>query len=185
MSCGKLGDIPTLQENCTLSCEDKTGALDACKFDPCACSVAGDVCGSSFPDTCRYEAQSIYSCKTATALPEKKTACTVKEVCVKSPAGPACTPEDCICKDDVGHCGSTFVDACSLKKDTLYKCAIGSLPTVDHDCAPGICSANIVAGLAVFRATAIDSCIDQCACKESNVLVSIIFCKLSCYLCAK
>ncbi|KAG0071862.1 hypothetical protein BGZ90_012103, partial [Linnemannia elongata] len=171
MSCSKLGDIPTLQENCTLACETKENAPDVCKFDPCACSAAGDVCGSSFPNTCTYEAQSIYSCKAAAVLPEKRAACAVKETCLKSPAGPVCTPEDCLCKDDDTHCGSTFVEACNLKKETLYKCVKGALPTADHDCAPGICSANIVASLAVFRAEAIDSCIDQCACKEANVPV--------------
>lgn len=176
MSCSKLGDIPTLLENCTLTCETKENAPDVCKFDPCACSAVGDVCGSSFPNTCTYEAQSIYSCKAATVLPEKKAACAAKETCLKSPAGPVCTLEDCFCKDNDTHCGSTFVDACNLKKETLYKCVKGALPTVDHDCAPGICSANIVAGLAVFRTDAVDSCIDQCACKEANVPVSIFIC---------
>ncbi|KAG0273044.1 hypothetical protein BGZ95_011155, partial [Linnemannia exigua] len=169
MSCGKLGEDPTLQVNCTLSCETMPDAPDVCKFDPCACPTAGDVCGSSFPSNCTYEINTVYSCDVAFALPEKKVTCGEKEVCLKSPAGPVCTPEDCICKDDDTHCGSTFVDACKLEKNTLYKCVKGELPVVDHDCGLGTCSANVVTGLAVFRAAAVDKCLDQCACKEANV----------------
>ncbi|KAG0372196.1 hypothetical protein BGX24_000583, partial [Mortierella sp. AD032] len=171
MNCGKLGVDPTLQVNCTLACEVKPDAPDVCKFDPCACSAAGDVCGSSFPATCTNETNTVYSCAVASALPTKNVTCADKEVCLKSPAGPVCTPEDCICKDNDTHCGSTFVDACKLEKNTLYKCVKGELPVVDHDCGLGTCSANVVAGLAVFRAAVVDTCLDQCACKEANVPV--------------
>ncbi|KAG0357597.1 hypothetical protein BGX24_006171, partial [Mortierella sp. AD032] len=171
MACGNLGDVPSIKENCTLSCTQQPGP-DVCTLDPCACTMVADICGGSFPSTCGLDKNSVYSCAADKALPQKKMTCDESsKVCLETPTGPTCTTPDCICKDDDTHCGSTFMDTCNLKKDTLYKCVKGQEPTVDHDCAPGICSANVVTDKAVFRAAAIDKCIDQCACQEANVPV--------------
>ncbi|KAG0275843.1 hypothetical protein BGZ96_003585, partial [Linnemannia gamsii] len=168
MDCGNAGDVPTVKEECTLSCTKQPGP-DVCTFDPCACTKAGDACGSTLPPSCGYEKDSVYTCSAIKALPQKKSACESGKVCLETLAGPTCTPPDCICKDDGSHCGSTFVDACNLQKNTLYKCTNGRLPTLVKDCGAGTCSANVVKGTAAFRATADDKCIDQCACKEANV----------------
>ncbi|KAG0275506.1 hypothetical protein BGZ97_010282, partial [Linnemannia gamsii] len=56
-------------------------------------------------------------------------------------------------------------------KNSLYKCTNGSLPSLDKDCGTGTCSSNVVKGTAEFRATADDTCLDLCACKEAGVPV--------------
>ncbi|KAF9901398.1 hypothetical protein EC991_006197 [Linnemannia zychae] len=170
MDCGNAGEIPTVKEACTLSCTKKPGP-DECTFDPCACTKAGDICGSTFPDACNYEKESQYTCSANKALPVKKLACPTANVCLATPTGLVCTPPECICKDELSHCGSKFAATCGLANDTLYKCTNGQLPTLVKDCAPGICSANVVAGTAAFSAMADDKCLDQCACKEGPVTV--------------
>ncbi|KAF9926806.1 hypothetical protein FBU30_003684, partial [Linnemannia zychae] len=175
MTCDKVGDIPTIQENCTLSCEAIDGSPDICKQDPCACSIVGDVCGSSFPNECAFDAQAVYSCKTNSSLPEKMTDCATEQVCLDLPAGPICVSESCICMDDSSHCGSTFVETCNLKKDTLYQCSKGVPPEISHDCAPGICSANIASDTPVTRQGIDDTCIEQCACKDVGKVCASTF----------
>ncbi|KAG0265879.1 hypothetical protein BGZ95_003192 [Linnemannia exigua] len=170
MDCGKAGDLPTVKEACSLSCTKELGP-DVCNLDPCACTNAGDTCGSAFPDTCNYEKDSQYTCTDNKALPVKKNACLAANVCLVTPTGSVCTPPACICRDDLSHCGSTFAADCTLKSDTLYKCTNGQLSTVVKDCSPGICSANAVVGTAAFSAMANDKCLDQCTCKEANVPV--------------
>lgn len=172
MSCGEAGDVPAVAENCTLSCTKQPGA-DICTFDPCACTKAGDTCGSAFPETCNYEKDSQYSCSGNKALPVKKAPCPTSNVCLVTTTGSVCTPPDCICKDDGSHCGSTFAASCNLIKNTLYKCTNGQIPTMVKDCGTGTCSANVVVGTAAFSAMADDKCLDLCACKEANVPVSI------------
>ncbi|KAG0038609.1 hypothetical protein BGZ89_008016, partial [Linnemannia elongata] len=103
MSCGEAGDVPAVAENCTLSCTKQPGA-DICTFDPCACTKAGDTCGSAFPETCNYEKDSQYSCSGNKALPVKKAPCLTSNVCLVTATGSVCTPPDCICKDDGSHC---------------------------------------------------------------------------------
>ncbi|KAK3836152.1 MAG: hypothetical protein J3R72DRAFT_450980, partial [Linnemannia gamsii] len=166
--CGKVGDVPTVKETCSLSCTAQPGA-DICTFDPCACAKVGDVCGYSLDSTCGYEKTSVYTCGGNKMLPTKKDSCPTTTICLETTSGPTCTPQDCVCKDDGSHCGSTFIPACKLQTNSLYKCTKGVLPSSVTDCTPGICSANVVAGLAVFRAMADDTCLDQCACKEANV----------------
>jgi hypothetical protein len=174
MACANAGDIPIVNETCTLSCTAQPGP-DVCTLDPCACTKAGDACSGSFPDTCGLEKDTVYSCAGAKAPPTKKEACAAATVCLETPTGPTCTPPDCICRDDGSHCGSTFVSACSRNENTLYKCTNGHLPTLTKDCGVGTCSANVVKGTAEFRATADDICIDQCACKEAGVPVRVLW----------
>lgn len=173
MACGEAGDVPTVAESCTLSCTKQPGP-DVCTLDPCACTKAEDTCGSSFPDTCGYEKTSRYSCAGERKLPVKKDACPTDQVCLKTGTlAPVCTSPDCICKDDDSYCGSRYPAVCSLQSETLYTCTLNALPVPVRDCAPGVCSANIVAGTAVFSAKATgDTCVGQCACKEAGVAVS-------------
>jgi hypothetical protein len=171
MECENVGDVPTVKESCTASCEPQAGP-DVCALDPCACTKAGDTCGSAFPDACTYEKDTQYTCFSNKALPVKKAACPTANVCLVNSTGSVCTPPECICKDDAYHCGSTFAASCSLDSNTLYECTNGALPTLLKDCGSGTCSANVVVGSAAFGALADDKCIDQCACKEASVLVS-------------
>ncbi|KAF9934644.1 hypothetical protein BGZ65_003636, partial [Modicella reniformis] len=80
---------------------------------------------------------------------------------------------DCLCQDEITHCGSFFPKKCGLEPDGLYTCTTGLAPNLTQDCLPGICSANVADVLSVddtsfFKATADDFCIDQCACKQAN-----------------
>lgn len=172
MECKNVGDVPTVKESCTASCTAQAGP-DVCALDPCACSKAGNTCDSVFPDICNYEKDTQYTCSGIKALPVKKAVCPTANVCLVNATGSVCTPPECICKDDASHCGSTFAAPCNLDSNTLYKCAIGALPTLLKDCGPGTCSTNVVAGSAAFEALADDSCIDQCACKEASIPVSV------------
>lgn len=171
MDCANAGEVPTVKEACTLSCTKQPGP-DVCTPDPCACTKAGDACGSSLPPNCSYETEFVYTCSAIKALPVRKSACESGKVCLEISTGPTCTTPDCICKDDGSHCGSTFIDACNLQKNSLYKCTKGSPPTLDKGCGAGTCSANVVKGTTEFRTIADDKCLDQCACKEANVPVS-------------
>lgn len=175
MACGQAGDVPTVTETCTLSCTKQPGP-DVCALDPCACTKAGDTCGNTFPDSCGYDMNARYSCTGERKLPVKKDTCPTGNVCVKtSTLDPVCTSPDCICKDNDSHCGSRYPVICSLKSETLYKCTLNALPVPVRDCAPGVCSANIVVGAAVFTAMAAsDICVDQCACKVAGVPVSYL-----------
>lgn len=191
MNCANVGDVPTVKETCTLSCTVQAGP-DVCTFDPCACTTIGDVCGTAFPAKCNLKNTAIYSCSALKALPVKKVGCLGNAICFVQPAGPKCTLPDCICKDDNKHCGSAFFGACNMVSNTLYSCTTGALPIVVKDCSPGVCSGNVVSDASTagadmndtvvmadkptdFKATAADEfCIDQCACKESEVLVSAL-----------
>ncbi|KAG0248397.1 hypothetical protein BGZ95_008068, partial [Linnemannia exigua] len=168
MECTSSGDVPTVKEACTSSCTTQAGP-DVCASDACACTKAGDVCSQTFPASCGYKSETVYSCSGDKTLPVEKAPCKSSTVCLTTASGPTCTPADCICKDDGSHCGSTFVEDCGLQNNTLYKCTNGALPLATKDCAPGICSANVIKGTGEFRASADDKCIDQCACKEENV----------------
>jgi hypothetical protein len=172
MTCGGVGDVPTVLDNCTLSCTRQPGP-DICTVDPCACTKAGDTCGSIFPDTCNYEKNSRYTCSDAKALPANKVACASTETCQEAPTGAFCLPTDCVCKDDHAYCGSTFAPSCGLQNNTLYRCHAGAASTVAEDCGLGICSAN-VAGLPDSLTNLPDNfCIDKCKCTVADQTVSL------------
>lgn len=170
MLCSGLGDEPTAKENCTNYCDVKIGP-DECAFDPCACTLAGKFCGTSLPLSCGYVSSNIYTCEGNGTIPAPTPDCPAPQVCLETATGPVCTPQECICQDDSLHCGSTLDTRCNLANNTLYKCSTGLLPSVQKDCSPGVCSANIVANAASFLATADDSCVNQCACKVPGVAV--------------
>lgn len=173
MACGGAGDVPTILDACTLSCTKQPGP-DVCTLDPCACTKAGDTCGGIFSNTCGYENNTRYSCAGERKLPVKKDACPAGKVCLKTGTlEPVCASPECICKDNDSHCGSRYPAVCGFQSETLFKCTLNALPVPVRDCTPGVCSANIASGTAVFTAQAAsDICVDQCACKETGVSVS-------------
>ncbi|KAG0270841.1 hypothetical protein BGZ96_006160, partial [Linnemannia gamsii] len=87
MDCGNVGDVPTVKEACTLSCTKQVGP-DVCTLDPCACTKAGDACGSTLPPNCGYEKDSVYTCSAIRALPQKMSACEGGKGCFEIPTGP-------------------------------------------------------------------------------------------------
>ena len=157
MSCGAVGDVPTVTETCTSACQVKDGA-DGCALDPCACTSTGDFCGGTLPLNCGYDPKAIYTCLSNGTIAQEKQACPSSQVCFSAAAGPICTPQECICSDNSTHCGSALPASCNLLGNSLYTCTSGSLPNVTTDCTPGSCSG--------------DKCIDECACKVAGELVS-------------
>ncbi|KAG0257995.1 hypothetical protein BG011_003614 [Mortierella polycephala] len=91
------------------------------------------------------------------------------EVCIDVATGPNCTNPECLCADMLTHCDSTILTVCGLVNDTLYICTTNSLPVISKDCLPRICAVNVPA--------AANTCIGQCACKETGL-------QLNCGLCA-
>jgi hypothetical protein len=195
MACGNAGDMPSVQEACTLSCTTQPGS-DICTFDPCACTTTGDVCNTAFPATCNLKTTAIYNCAALKAPPVEKVDCLGSGTCFVHSTGPQCTLPDCICQDDGKHCGSTFVGTCDMVSNTLYNCVTGAIPTVSDDCSPGVCSSNIVTDPSIvsigtkdtvimgarpqdFKAMATDDfCVHECACKEAGATVKYTRCFL-------
>ena len=163
MSCGSVGDIPSVQETCSSACEIKAGP-DGCALSPCACASTGDVCGDSLPLNCGYDPKAIYTCLSNGTIAQEKQACPSPQVCSLATTGPICTPQECLCSDNSTLCGSAHPPSCNLLGNSLYSCTSGNLPKATTDCRPGTCSG--------------DKCIDKCACQVAGELVSEI---LNCY----
>ncbi|KAF9916512.1 hypothetical protein FBU30_001299, partial [Linnemannia zychae] len=183
MHCEAIGKAPTVKETCTASCTIQSGPA-VCAFDPCACAVVGDVCGSDFPASCGFKTTTVYTCPAVKALPIKRQTCLGNAICFRQPVGPRCTLSECICKDNDKHCGSAFFGACNLASNSLYQCSTGALPVVIQDCSPGVCSGNIISDTNFvsigpnatlsnpkYKAMVDEFCVDQCACREGETFV--------------
>ncbi|KAG9062972.1 hypothetical protein KI688_004572 [Linnemannia hyalina] len=144
MACNNINDTPTLKKSCTASCTAQVGP-DVCALDPCACTKAGDTCGSAFPDTCNYEKNShLYKCvKGALPTPIKDcgtgtcSASVVEGASVdfSAMANDICI-DQCACKEaGVGVYGSVFNSIYAYNSKALMNCAkVGDVPTVKETC---------------------------------------------------
>ncbi|KAK3808768.1 MAG: hypothetical protein J3Q66DRAFT_80794 [Benniella sp.] len=172
-TCAGLDETPAEKTNCTSGCTESATGDDICT-DPCLCDGTNDRCGSSWPESCSLSGTSLYTCSAAGEAPQESTNCTFGCIQTTTGCNAVCGGgPDCLCKDDGTHCGTFFPEKCNLAPDGLYKCTNGMAPNETQDCAPGVCSANIVAAASVdgettFVATTDDFCVDQCASKESN-----------------
>ncbi|KAG0208518.1 hypothetical protein BGX28_000572 [Mortierella sp. GBA30] len=93
------------------------------------CSAIGDdpqllkICGSSFPETCRLDENSLYYCKHAGSKPVWHEKCKEgkcpegSSMCPKEPIDP-----DCLCQAAGTICGSLFPEKCNLDPEALYVC---------------------------------------------------------------
>ncbi|KAF9585019.1 hypothetical protein BGW38_004250 [Lunasporangiospora selenospora] len=129
------GNDPVSIEECTSkSCPSGS---NKCTEDPCACKSTGQICGSSFPDSCMLKTDWLYECE------EKKRPTPLLECPSKScPAGAnQCDPDPCICKKDQTQiCGSTFPSQCNLHNSSLYLCSgEGTSPAEIKECTSGEC----------------------------------------------
>ncbi|OAQ29267.1 hypothetical protein K457DRAFT_894951 [Linnemannia elongata AG-77] len=171
MDCTNMADVPTVKENCTLSCDKKDGP-DDCALDPCACTAAGDTCSNTFPSTCPYEKDSVYTCEGPRKLPTKKETCPSPQVCLVTPTGPTATAEDicidhCACIEaNVVVCASAFDPLCNYKAKDLMECTMaGDVPTVKESCTAS-CTVQPGPDICAF---------DPCACTKSGDICSQTF----------
>lgn len=139
--CDKIADVPTVVENCTLSCDEPTAT---CVIDPCACRKTGDTCSSSFPQNCNYEPNTLYTCSGPKALPQKNQACEDQQICIPIAGGNDICGQDRVC-DCVGTgdtCSSKFPPACNKTADSVISCPSGTETTCPSGCAGGICQSG-------------------------------------------
>jgi hypothetical protein len=169
------GAKPTIKENCKENqiCDQPVDQPAVCK-DVCKCTGTDTKCSSEFSPACKLP-DGVYNCG-ADGKPEKVEDCTAPDTCKQHTDGPKCTPEECICKDALKHCGVTFDAKCNLPANTLHSCTAGDVPKEEKDCNPGVCSSNNTPATdtkVTAPATGSDDfCIDQCACKVANEDVS-------------
>ncbi|KAF9282196.1 hypothetical protein BGZ88_011151, partial [Linnemannia elongata] len=122
----------------------KALAADTCAED-CACETADDlVCGSTFPERCGLEKQSLYKCTAIGAKPTDPQRCD-PNVCVAQPGLDSCdtTPplKECFCTDDKAICFKSLSDTCKkvfpadTPAETILSCSgKGAAPKVQETC---------------------------------------------------
>ncbi|KAF9428603.1 hypothetical protein BGZ94_001767, partial [Podila epigama] len=135
----EIGKRPVIEKVCESGVCKKGEKACSPPVDPCKCSKAGDICGSSFPESCKLEAASLYTCAAQGSTPIKKEECKSKS-CPKN--SDKCTPppvDPCLCAIDGKVCGTDFEASCGFDPDTLYQCKKGEKPTDGVKCDKGTC----------------------------------------------
>ncbi|KAF9411290.1 hypothetical protein BGZ94_001382 [Podila epigama] len=122
MKCGGMGEVPSVDQTCSLKCGQRNGVVD-CVLDPCACTKAGLVCSSGYPTDCKYEANIIMKCDGDRLLPTKDKACDADHYCATepNPVGTICKPL-CNCTGTVSACSTEFKPVCKLPPQGVFKC---------------------------------------------------------------
>ncbi|KAF9114009.1 hypothetical protein BGX27_000337 [Mortierella sp. AM989] len=180
-SCSGKGSTPSLQETCGGYCVPKDNAHSKCSStatpaSDCSCKDTDDHCGASFPSTCGFDPNSLYSCSNVGAAPLVTHKCA--DYCYKNPnsgldiCSDLPTQNSCECRDNHPICGSRFPPSCGFDQSSVYTCsAAGSQPT-----APVACSGGCVIDL-----SGADSCsttvppVDDCACIDASTTCGSAF----------
>ncbi|KAF9965321.1 hypothetical protein BGZ73_001492, partial [Actinomortierella ambigua] len=180
LSCSGLGTTPVVKEDCSASGSGtkvcaQTSNGTTCLPTECTCTSDDDACGSSFPASCKLDANALYTCSGAGAAPELKLNCaaTGVEVCASHSGDDVCLAPECTCTNTGTSCGSQFPDSCGYDDNSVFQCsAEGAAPEVQQDCGSGLCvsdtplvSAAFVDG--VFMAAAAQ-CVPPCTCPGSS-----------------
>ncbi|KAK3826753.1 MAG: hypothetical protein J3R72DRAFT_500810 [Linnemannia gamsii] len=143
-SCMTIGQKPTLLEICPLGgCVSIPAAIgpSQCRHGDCECAGTGQVCGSEFPLTCRYDSSSLYFCKGSGNIPVALHKCPTGE-CPRGATECPNPPIDdtCLCKSPGPICGATFDSSCKIDKTSLYTCgAKGDTPKLLINCESMSC----------------------------------------------
>ncbi|KAG0015499.1 hypothetical protein BGZ81_011644, partial [Podila clonocystis] len=140
ITCTGIGAMPIVNQTCTLKCNEQDN-WDDCALDPCACSKAGKVCSDAFPSTCKYDANTIYTCEGDRKLPTKNDTCTSDQFCATVPelVGALCKPL-CNCTGTATQCSSAFKATCKLPAEGVYKCTDAGTVEKVGDCqAADVC----------------------------------------------
>ncbi|KAG0036960.1 hypothetical protein BGZ83_003573, partial [Gryganskiella cystojenkinii] len=165
------GEDPVLKEECPVGCIgtvrdfvrrisaksafEVTEVMDKCTKDPCKCQEKGDVCGSTFPEECKFPKDNLYECSGDGATPAEKLTCSNKG-CVITTGDDVCS--SCLCLDGTPTCGSVFGPECKKDNSTLYTCSrVDALPSNPTKCAWGC---DVKDGP--------DNCNADCLCKDNN-----------------
>lgn len=139
-----------------------TATTDNCVKDPCKCQEKGDVCGSTFPDDCKFPKDILYSCAGKDKTPKEKMTCS-KNGCVPTAGDDVCG--SCLCPNGTPTCGSVFGPECKKDNSTLYTCSrVDALPLSPTKCAWG-CDIN----------DGPDKCNTECLCKNGDNVCGSVF----------
>ncbi|KAG0248424.1 hypothetical protein BGZ95_008057, partial [Linnemannia exigua] len=137
-------------------------ASDKCVEDPCKCQEKGDVCGSTFPEECKFPKDTLYSCVDKDMTPKEKMTCSTKG-CVPTAGDDVCG--SCLCPDGTPTCGSVFGPECKKDNLTLYTCSkVDALPSSPTKCAWGC---DVKDGP--------DKCNTDCLCKNGDNVCGSVF----------
>ncbi|KAG0228168.1 hypothetical protein BGX31_006705 [Mortierella sp. GBA43] len=137
--CDSTGSNPEKNKDCPSGiCE--SGANECTPVDPCACKDAGQICGSSFEDSCGYDPNSLYYCKDEGDKPVVIEECSSNSCPANSTA---CEPDPCLCSTSGQVCGSSFPPFCKLEGSSLYFCKKpGDKPSFIQSCPSNVCPVN-------------------------------------------
>ncbi|KAF9349045.1 hypothetical protein BGX26_012594 [Mortierella sp. AD094] len=149
---------PTKETDCVPNkCVTTPGAH--CYIDPCACQAGSTVvCGSSFPDECHFDKESLYQCD-GVSNPTLIEGCKPGTCNTEDNTG-VCKDDDCLCKDGLmTACGSYFPPTCGYSQDPkqILRCSgKGAKPVPALNCTTE-CEINVQDVSAQCKR-------DQCAC---------------------
>ncbi|KAG0282572.1 hypothetical protein BGZ96_000332, partial [Linnemannia gamsii] len=136
--CVKKDFRPIFAQNCD------TGACPAgqkiCTPVPeeCTCFKPGQLCGSTFPDLCNLNKDTMYFCGGKGDTPMELEIC--KTGSCKSGATTCERTLECYCKGLGRPCGKEFPKECRLETDTMYQCSnAGDVPIPIKQFPPGKC----------------------------------------------
>ncbi|KAF9435340.1 hypothetical protein BGZ76_006471 [Entomortierella beljakovae] len=140
--CGAIGDKPKFVERCKHGgCVDTstTNGTSYCSNPKCLCPKSGQICGSSFPDSCGLDPDSLYFCKKEQAPPILLGECESGK-CPKGGCKCHNPHPECDCKTEGKICGNKFPSSCNLSPTAVYECKGKSLgPELSEECSPHIC----------------------------------------------
>ncbi|KAF9405591.1 hypothetical protein BGZ94_003458, partial [Podila epigama] len=139
VSCPKDGGRPVTVDTCDSpeDCIDEDGTAK-CKPNECNCKdIAGVLCSSEFPASCKLTPQSVYSCKAVGDLPVHIQSCS-PNTCRPSKDGGRCAKSPCMCEEpQVGKklCPNAFSAECNLEQNAIYRCdKAGEKPVLVQKC---------------------------------------------------
>ncbi|KAG0271972.1 hypothetical protein BGZ95_000159, partial [Linnemannia exigua] len=140
--CPNIGVRPTFAQNCDINACPVGQKTCTPRPAECSCSKPGQLCGSTFPESCRLNKDSLYFCEGDGAKPRELETCKAGTC----PSG-AITCErllDCYCKGPGRPCGKTFPAECLFEPDTQYQCSnAGDTPIPIASFAPGTCGPEV------------------------------------------
>ncbi|KAF9339287.1 hypothetical protein BGZ91_006466 [Linnemannia elongata] len=135
-TCEAKDEDPTFKRKCASgSCPKGSGE---CETGDCSCKAVGDICGASFPKSCRYNDFTLYKCDAIGDTPQAKDIC-LSHICEKDDT--KCGVSPCACNGEKRVCGSEFPSDCGYATSGIYTCGgIGTTPIFDHICSSGSCN---------------------------------------------
>ncbi|KAF9438506.1 hypothetical protein BGZ76_007314 [Entomortierella beljakovae] len=145
-ACSAAGATPLALSECRYGCGTAGNGLGVCILTkPCTCLSNKDACGSTFPESCKFDPLTVYTCDKAGDTPKPGKQCSGRGCTTKNTVDSTCILDDAACKCDNSllTCGRMFPAACGFDKGILYDCSggKGSDPIVSVQCPSGTCTA--------------------------------------------